>query len=297
MSDFSILRPVETNFAMTEATRIAYLQAMGIDCWIPKSEQGLAGEITDRQNVQNQEERGREASQINQSLIDESTDKNGLGDETKNLPTLEKDTADEPEQPVNEVILSPPKSQTEVNEIAAESTLKSNKHLKSNKYLKLVNWTNQNIREESSKKLLIICRHQIDQPANSFARQNSPSQFMLDYINALIGLVAEPSFELKVQLAHLSEAGLSNESIPMDEVLCDSKPDLVLVLGDETAAHLIDPKADVASLRGRLVSLGQNQKALVSYHPYSLIENSSLKSLALNDLIGLANYLSQNSRA
>lgn len=287
MSDSSIPQITQTNNVMTEATRIAYLQAMGIDSWTPKPEQGLD---VDNENAQNPDGQDRIINQASHSNIDESNEQDGLGDEGKNLASLEKNTPEEISQPANEVFVSPLENHPEVNDIANESNLKTNK------YLKLVNWTNQNIREENSKKLLIICRHQIDQPANSFARQNSPSQFMLDYINALIGLVAEPSFELRVQLAHLSEAGLSKDSIAMDDVLHDSKPDLVLVLGDETAVHLLDQKADVASLRGRLVSLGKNQKAMVSYHPYSLIKNSGLKPLALDDLTVVANYLLQNSR-
>lgn len=291
MNGSSILPPEETNSVMTETTRLAYLKAMGINCWLPKSERGVVEQIVESKNVQNQQGPDTVTSQTNQTIIDKSSD------ELKNQHVLENTTTDEPAQPVKEAILSPSESKPKVEDFVIDPTLKSNKHPKSNKYLKLVNWTNQNIREENSKRLLIICRHEIDQPANSFARQNSPSQFMLDYINALIGLVAEPSFELKVQLAHLSEAGLSKDSVPMEKVLCDHKPNLVLVLGDETAAHLIDPQSDVASLRGRLVSLGQNQKALVSYHPYSLIENSGLKSLALDDLSVLANYLLQISRA
>ncbi len=297
MSDSSITVRPEANPIMSEATRMAYLQAMGIDCWVPKSEQNLAEEMTKSQKVQIPQERESITSQINQSPTDQSNDKNDLSDEIKGHLTLGKKLSDETVQPINEAVTLPPVSQSEVNDFEIGSALKSNQYLKSNKYLKLVNWTNQNIREENSQKLLIICRHQVDQPANSFARQNSPSQFMLDYINALIGLVAESAFELKVQLAHLSEAGLSKDSIPMDDVLCDCKPDLILVLGDETVIHLFDPLADVASLRGRLVSLGQNQKALVSYHPFSLIKNSGLKSLALDDLSILANYLLQNSRA
>jgi len=292
----------ETSDVLPEAMRMAYLQAMGIEQWTPKSEQALDEEKEDSQNLQNPQDHDRVINQVNHSNIDESNNESESVDESKNQLILEKDTTDETAQPTNRVIVSPLKMSPKANDIANEANLETNKNIKTNKilktskYLKLVNWTNQNIREENSKKLLIICRHQIDQPANSFARQNSPSQFMLDYINALIGLTAGPSFELRVQLAHLSEAGLGNDSIAMDEVLDDSKPDLVLILGDETAAHLLDQKADVASLRGRLVSLGQNQNAMVSYHPYSLIENSGLKSLALDDLTVLANYLLQNSR-
>jgi hypothetical protein len=285
---------------MTEELRFAYLQAMEIDCWVPKSEL--------RSVEENFEIKSKPAAEsptaaktplesaliVNQPIIEQLIDKQPIGEHDEKI--IPQTLRSEPDRNITQTVFDSKDSAQTASFSATKEFTPKNKAA-SNKYLKLVSWTNQTIKEENSKNILIICRHQIDQPANSFARVNSPSQFMLDYINALIGLLPELSFELKIQLAHLSEAGLGKDSSPMDEVLGDCKPDLVLLLGDETAAHLLDKQADVASLRGRLVELEQNHQALVSYHPFSMIENPALKSLALEDLSNLVSYLLQNNRS
>ena len=291
MSGSSNAQPA-TNSKMTEAMRFAYLQAMDVDCWLPKSDLLAIEENLGDKIALTHEDKDTIERQLTKQLSNEPPGSDGLTDEVKKQPALEKAAqAEQANAAIDSKALSPIEGLSKSNNIAVENKAKISS------YLKMVGWTNQNIRQENCKKLLIICRHQIDQPANSFARQNSPSQFMLDYINALLGLVQGPSFELKIQLAHLSEAGLSNDSIPMEDVLGDCQPDLILLLGDETAAHLLDKQTNVASLRGRLVDLKKNHKALVSYHPFSMIKNPGLKSLALDDLSNLANYLLQNNQA
>lgn len=165
-----------------------------------------------------------------------------------------------------------------------ESTAVNIEPPKSSHYLKLVNWQNNLLKEEGCKKLLVICRHQIDQPASSFATASSPSQFMLDYINSLLSLLESNDIHIKVELAHLATAGLTEESTPMDKHLSDNSPDLVLVLGDETVKHLLDESLEVSKVRGQLLKYENNQSLMVSYHPYSLITNPAIKSLALEDL-------------
>lgn len=240
---------------MDDDLRSAYLQAMGIDCWVPKAE------------------------------LEQILPTNGNPSIASAYSTLETEVKTDADMEL--------KKKLSVSAQPSEITEKSTPHVAQSaaKYLKMVNWSNQIVKQENAKQLLIICRHQIEQPANSFARTHSPSQFMLDYINALLGLLTGQSFELNIRLAHLSEAGLGENAIAMQDVLQKELPDLVLVLGDETVSHLLGNQTTVASLRGQLINLQSPCSALVSYHPFSLIENPSLKSLAFDDLSMVAEYL------
>ncbi len=310
MSHLSNSHSAHLNSEMTEKWRLAYLQAMGIDCWVPKSELRSGGENLEvksnlaEESIVKVETPNDSAPTVAQPVGAPLIDKQSIGERSIGERSIgehnEKITPQilrsEPDKKLPQTV-SDSKDPAQTTSLLATKDFTPRNKATSSQYLKLVSWTNQTIKEENSKSILIICRHQIDQPANSFARANSPSQFMLDYINALIGLLPELSFELKIQLAHLSEAGLGKDSSPMDEVLGDCRPDMVLLLGDETVAHLLNKQADVANLRGRLVELEQNYQALVSYHPFSMIENPALKSLALEDLSNLINYLLHNNRS
>jgi hypothetical protein len=178
------------------------------------------------------------------------------------------------------------------NEVRQKITEEQDKRLafSTQHYIKMVNWQHYPESGEQDGNLLIICRHQVDQPAGSFAKPNSPSQFMLDYINALLHFLHRSSFNLSISLGHLSKAGLSTESVKMSEVLNKKKPDLVLVLGDETVCQLANQETSIAQLRGQLIPFQEYGKALVSYHPYSLIETPALKPLALDDLFQVTQY-------
>ncbi len=284
-----------------EGLRLAYLQAMDIDCWEPKKPfySTDAEELALQQAIGAEEAKTNAASSTTENNTSESMVLNNetIDDQHVIVPS---DTESDDRQKAPSAIkrqkssvdIQAEKELTEDQPEAEINVVQANK-VRNNKFLKLVNWTNQTIKEENSKKLLIICRHQIDQPASSFARPNSPSQFMLDYINALSGFIQEQTFELNISMAHLSEAGLSKDSVPMADILQQQSPDLILILGDETVSHLLDKQANVASLRGQLVELEQQNKAIVSYHPFSMIENPSLKSLALEDLSILASCFNQ----
>jgi len=164
-------------------------------------------------------------------------------------------------------------------------------------FLKLVNWNSNsqadlNTRSAavSNKKLLIVCRHQKDQPAQSFASVNSPSQFMRDYLSAVEQLTPADSVILETSLAHLTEAGLSQACRTLAESLTELQPNLILLLGDESVRHLLGNDRSVADSRGKCHSF-RGYQLVVSYHPFTLIENPQLKKLALEDvrlLISLA---------
>ncbi len=168
--------------------------------------------------------------------------------------------------------------------------------------LKMVKWQSA----EGSKSLLIICRHKTDQPAKSFAQGSSPSQFMQDFILALNRFNVSSKNQQNLQnnpaegdtctsdfschLAHIAEAGIGDNNQPLNQVLENLKPDLLLVLGEESIYQLCGKRVAVASLRGRMIDL-QGYKSLVSYHPYSLISNPALKRLAFEDLRLIYQYL------
>lgn len=302
-----------SNQPLSESERLSYLKAMGIDCWVPNSyektlkpltqemkvpliEQALKVEASEEQpkhellqevqpeiNKSNNDESNVNAANVNASSVNEnSVNENSenankdnasslLLDESLDSRTLENSKV------VSRVVIDP-----------LELVFNPEQQIK------LLSWSNQNLKDEGAKKLLILCRHQVDQPANSFARSNEPSQFMQDYINSLLALVEEQPFGVQVQLAHLTQAGLGSKNLSLKSFLENAKIDLVLVLGDETIKQLSHSQIETAKLRSRFISLG-NQKAIVSYHPFSMIKNSSLKPLAMEDINLIAHYLSSNT--
>jgi len=295
---------------ISETTRFAYLQAMDVTCWLPKemeqlnaiqtavvktASQSSKNQLADSQVVENQVVENQAAEnqivedQIGEDQIGESQANNIGHSQSSDMthPPTEQAKAKKHTDSIEPEIEN---LELKINQQQASNAIQNSP---TNQYLKLVNWTNQNLKEQGAKQLLIICRHQVDQPANSFARSNAPSQFMSDYIQALNSFVSSQPFEIKIQLAHLSEAGLGKDSLPMEQVVQEIKPDVALILGDETIAQLSGNSDNVASLRGRLVELGSLPKAIVSYHPFSLIENPALKALALADLNNLAEYFCQ----
>jgi len=167
-----------------------------------------------------------------------------------------------------------------------------------NQFLKLVSWSSNATKALDSssptvarKKVLFICRHQKDQPAQSFAGANSPSQFMRDYLAAVELLTPGDNFDLESSLAHLTEAGLSQACRPLSESLTELKPDIIVLLGDESVRHLLGSDLTVAESRTRCHSY-QGCQLIVSYHPFTLIENPQLKKLALEDIRLLISLMS-----
>ena len=266
---------------LDDETRYAYLQAMDIDCWEPR-----IGE----QREDEQEEIRHEKVTVQAEEKLEIIDKNITFESDSLSASIEK--AEQIEKEIDKFVEKSSFKTSEEFSAAQQQRGQDISRLASSAFLKLVNWTSHKLETENCKTLLIICRHQIDQPANSFATASSPSQFMLDYIQGFQSILGQNSSGINIRLAHLSEAGLGNSSVPMGKVLESTQPDIVLILGDETVAHLFGEDATVANKRGQLIELKNNFEAFVSYHPFSLIENSSLKSLAFDDLINLANYLS-----
>jgi len=258
---------------MDENLRSAYLDSMGITCWIPKDSEDESSSVE------------VETIKAAASNIDSIVETRSEPESTKTELANEHQIADE-KPPVQKEDTRPPSQVIEDTDKSLTSTR--------NQYLKLINWQNQIIKEEGNKQLLIICRHQIDQPASSFATSNSPSRFMQDYLNSLISLLEPALFDLKIQMAHLSQAGLGDDAISMDQHIEQSKPNLILLLGEETVSQFLGEESKLAELRGQIVGGNNQPKLLVSYHPFSLIKNPSLKTLALDDLRYLAQYLSLN---
>ncbi len=261
---------------LAEDERLAYLQAMDIPVWVlreePLNEDLVDEECTPEQSIESEQQAASSQNPNSEPELTQQITEEPLVEETNQveIPALEP-------------------SEQEISYVA-------------NCFLKMVNWQSKS---NADKSLLIICRHQIDQPAQSFARPNGPSQFMSDYIQAINELIIHENFEIQVQLAHLTEAGLGNDNQPLQKTLNEINPDLILLLGEESIKLLFNSQQDVAQLRGKLKNIGLlkknndqqieklseiesdqqvNPKILVSYHPYTLIENPPLKKLALEDL-------------
>lgn len=260
----------DNHWEMTESEKFDYLQAMSVTQWLPIDFQFETLEIL------NAEKGDPEASETKHSLdkLDSSVKGNQAG------TTIDESNKD---------------SRADLPVFG--------------QYLKLVNWSNRSTDIDRSKKVLIICRHQTDQPANSFAGKSGPSLFMLDYINGLSSLASERGLAVDIQIAHLSQLGLTDDSKTFREGINDAQPDVLFVLGEETVSQ-ISPlsgaeqqlamsegieKNYVASLRGKTLTVESELTAQVSYHPYTLIKEPKLKPLAMEDLVQLVDRLQENT--
>ena len=298
------MNSVKLNKNLDESTRLEYLSAIGITCWSPKhSLQTVLEASPEEQPIHTSEAKTLvERNSANSDSASALNSADSVENKAINLPPtneqfVPREASQSPEVQITETQQIEPQAETQSEQAVVEvGNVAENQKVQStpNQFLKVLNWSNHVLAEENAKSLLIICRHQVDQPANSFARVSTPSQFMMDYINALTA-ANEGKLEIKVQLAQLSAAGLSEDSVPLSTVLQQNKPHLVLVLGEETVGHLFGDKLSVAELRGQLNQLEQSYDSLVSYHPFSLIQNPALKRLAFEDLSLVSERLNQET--
>ena len=270
---------------LSEALRYEYLQAMGITQWVPRAEEAENEEAFASQVVAEKSEAALkpasaegEMSAALESIISEATQK-------ENQPQVE--TRNDASLPVSSESEISSIQNTDRNFASSEQSAAA-KTSAAKHYLKVVSWGETHDGEQT---VMIICRHQKDQPAQSFARANSPSQFMLDYIQAFKEILGDSYASPRMHLSHLSQAGLGQDCQQMEEVMARVTPNCVLLLGDETVAELLGPEANVANQRGQRLFLSETTPTLVSYHPFSLIENPQLKPLALEDLKLLGSVL------
>ena len=281
---------------LSEAERFAYLKAMGVTLWVPRDEEESSAESdteivppTGQQAVAEHESISvqrratvKDVSGLTGQVLSEATPPAA---ENKSVA---KDQAvvkgEPPPQSPQRLQDSPPATPKVDNKVEAQ---KSNKATSAG-FLKIVNWSSGN---EHAPLLLIICRHDPDQPAQSFARPNMPSQFMVDYVSAIQEYLSAAKLEFRIQLAHLTEAGLGENNLPIESVLQQQSPKLVLVLGDEGAAHLLGDEQTVSINRGKQLTILEQVNALVSYHPFTLISQPELKRNALEDLRTLVDFL------
>ncbi|MET1255325.1 hypothetical protein [Aliikangiella maris] len=285
---------VQTSFQpLSDTERLAYLQAMDVPVWVARSEPEI--ELHLASHTKTYSESSFEDGAINEA-------KNSLQSSTDS--TLLNDCEVEPSYSSHNSKIDVPrinKATTDNTNVHQQSTFKDSVSIASaaataakTHYLKRINWQ---AGDKDGDSVLIICRHQVDQPANSFAKANMPSRIMQDFVLALIdnaaqsyaaqtGTVQPDSPQtLRIELSNLSQAGLGSDCETLESVLTELKPKAVLLLGDETVKELINANLDVVQLRGKMQELPRvNTPCLVSYHPFDLIKNPALKKLAMEDL-------------
>lgn len=247
---------------LTESKRFAYLQAMEVPLWQNRNEL-RAIECDNQEKKNNQQEKSIE----------------------KKNQTIEKTV----EKVVSEKLNTVEREKIEKTSVKKE-TSKNPTTEKNSRFLKMVSWHSG---IQSSSSILIICRHDSEQPANSFAKPHAPSQFMTDYINALVEFLGENNKDCYIRLGHLSQAGLGKDCQSLSQTIEELTPKVVLMLGEETIKELSEPQNDIASLRGKIFSVDEHKHCIASYHPFTLINNPHLKSLAMEDLKMLAKFLIQ----
>lgn len=252
--------------SLSEFERLAYLEVMGVPEWISRvsTEESESEYDTGKERLYSEEERFN----LTHSSLQTNVQAVSLKAESANIKSSISTSL--PEDSVSDI----------------KSTEQGETH-----YLKLVNWGADSSADSA---LLIICRHDTEQPAQSFAKPNYPSQFMLDYIQALQSFLLGSKLKIQVRLGHLSEAGLGHDCDLLQRIVSELQPGLVLILGDETVKKLFKVDDEVASKRGKVQTLDISDRCIVSYHPFTLINNPHLKSLAMEDLKLVANMLLAN---
>ena len=303
---------------LSETERFAYLKAMGVTLWVPRDHDELSEQssLTDASSSDTGSSNSASSdlpssntpsldavpSQVvasSQAMVEHlhqiqqteaTSDSIGQLASQTNEPLVERKTVSKV-QTEAQVTTSPQNFQEQTSDSApvpSKTVAQGSNKTKTAGFLKLVNWSSGN---EHAPLLLIVCRHDPDQPAQSFARPNMPSQFMVDYVRAIQDYLTGASLDFRIQLAHLTEAGLGENNQPIESVLEKQSPQLVLVLGDEGAVHLLGDEQTVSVNRGKLQTILEKVNALVSYHPFTLISQPELKRNALEDLRNLVAFL------
>lgn len=302
---------------LTPKLRFQYLNAMGITQWVPRAdEENIAQSETEElpaqpeyhstsaqqimveteekaeQNEPTKDKPLAEKKTTPEALITELDQNKSTGDseqptsntepsantelsaDTEPSANTEHSANSEPQANLESTVTKAPTVNVKTSENAQEPTLPG--------YLNMINWQKG---MEGGSKVLLICRHDKDQPAQSFARKNSPSEFMQDLIRAFEAILSTMNKETSFHLAHYTEAGLGENCQPMGQQLNSLKPDLIILLGEESVKQAFGDSVDVARLRGKKQLLGDQFNSIVTYHPFELINNPALKKLAMQDLL------------
>ncbi|MGX5174462.1 hypothetical protein ACUR5C_10630 [Aliikangiella sp. IMCC44653] len=273
---------------LDEALRLQYLEALNVTQWVLRDEPDFV--VTEQACDETPMASGEATSQASANPAN-SAKREASSSQVNTQPS----DSVKPAEPATTQQVIPASATTAEPANPGHTKLKTDKPTSftiSQHFLKLVNWS-QN--KQADCKVLIICRHQTDQPAQSFAKASAPSQFMQDYLTALNDLVMAKGIELNTQLAHLSEAGLGADCQKIETVFTDLKPRLVLMLGDEAVKNTLGPEHNVATTRNQVLSLFGEVPIVVSYHPYTLIKNPHLKKSAFEDLVFISQMLAQSA--
>ena len=280
-----------SNNLLSESVRLQYLNAMDVTPWVLRKP---FAEVVSEIEI------------VNEINLRADTADYVVKDKIENTPVLDVNQGDEQLQKKSDTqIETANKENVNLDRreliIEKEPVKPKEQDKKTAYYLKLVKWEsdilfqaqasvnglhqNTNLKDKT---LLIVCRHKVNQPANSFANQQSPSRFMQDYLKIIIELGLQNNLRLNIKLAHLAEAGIGQSTILLETYLEGDKPDLTLALGEESVINLLGISKGLIETRCRLnkfnSSINTNQNLIVSYHPFDLISNPRLKALAFEDI-------------
>jgi hypothetical protein len=247
--------------SLDETLRCAYLEAMDVPLWIPRDTPEIEV-ISPSAETKTDASEAHESSALAQAL-----------NPNHNTEVVKTEKTTNKKQPI---------SQPEQQRVQTQSS-------SSTQYLKLVSHSSAS---DADKQILVICRHSKDQIAQTFVANRRPSRFMQDYTQAITDLLKRKSdgITINIQLAQSVETALSDDCEPIEQVFQALKPDLILLLGDESLRYLLGLNNQLAEVRGKLHHL-QSTPAVVSYHPDALIKNPQLKKLAQEDLSFIVNLL------
>ncbi|NVK87470.1 MAG: hypothetical protein HWE13_05060 [Gammaproteobacteria bacterium] len=142
--------------------------------------------------------------------------------------------------------------------------------------------------------LLIVCRHQAGQPAESFWLRGQPSKTLRNLVNGLsycCEQAVSPKWLNRVNFAQLAATALSEQTQDTATVLAKVKPRAILVLGAHTANLLTDQENEMSQWQLKNWQTPEGIPFVVTYHPYEIFQSPLLKRQVYQDLQRLSHLL------
>ncbi|MEE4245106.1 MAG: hypothetical protein V2I33_06830 [Kangiellaceae bacterium] len=275
---------------MEEQQRLAYLQAMGITQWTLRGQEAI-GEQPLVQAPLAQE------SSVQVSVVQEATlNQQETAVDVKRVRSsndnLEQSSAAEPRDnsvAVDGPAISPTAVAAEPDlSKSAETSVASTQ--RNSKYLVL-----PNNRQWQERPIAILCRHS-GQPAESFYHRQRPSKTVANISQALVALAEDmgQNIESQINFALVADTALSEQARSLDDVKQSCQPQAFLVMGEAAANQLLEEQRSFAEWQLKTWKTKQDIPFVVTYHPFDIFNNPSVKQVVQQDLIRLLSLLSND---
>ncbi|MCO7225379.1 hypothetical protein [Pleionea sp. CnH1-48] len=133
----------------------------------------------------------------------------------------------------------------------------------------------------------VLCRHEVGQPAGSFVNHGRPSKTLANLLNAIEYFVTEAveeDYSESLFYAQVTGAGLSDASQAVAPLLEEHPPKALLLMGAATANQLTGEERSLEEWQSRQWTLADSTPFIVTYHPYDIYQSPLLKKHLMSEL-------------